>query len=193
MVAFLKLMLAFAPWLSFLIIAQGSLFRLQLGLAVALLLSIVMGIAHLHRGVILWTGLAFFTFCLVAVVFFEKMWVVRFMGVLANGALASATWVSIALRKPFTLDYAKANTDPSVWHDPRFIRTNDIITSVWGLVFTLNAIIAGIAAFDAGLSAEMREAANYSLLLMAAVFSVWYPKVVSSKLGPVSATDGPGG
>jgi hypothetical protein len=57
---FLKLILAFAPWLAFLIIAHGSLFRLKLGLIVALVLSIGMGVARLHRGVILWVGLVFF-------------------------------------------------------------------------------------------------------------------------------------
>ena len=45
----LKLLLAFAPWLSFLIIARGSLFNLKLGLTVALVLSVVMGVARLHR------------------------------------------------------------------------------------------------------------------------------------------------
>ena len=37
--SFLKLLLAFLPWLSFLVIAHGSLFRLKLGLVVALILS----------------------------------------------------------------------------------------------------------------------------------------------------------
>jgi hypothetical protein len=51
--SFLKLLLSFAPWISFLIIAQGSLPRLKIGLIVALLISIGMGVARLHRGVIL--------------------------------------------------------------------------------------------------------------------------------------------
>ena len=38
MMGFLKLVLAFAPWLAFLFIAHGSLFRLKLGLVVALVL-----------------------------------------------------------------------------------------------------------------------------------------------------------
>ena len=32
--------------------------------------------------------------------------------------------------------------DPSRWSDPLFIRTNLIIASVWGLVFTVNALLA---------------------------------------------------
>ncbi len=58
--AFAKLVLGFAPWVAFLLIAHGSLVRVKLGLAVALVLSVAMGIARLHRGIILWVGLVFF-------------------------------------------------------------------------------------------------------------------------------------
>ncbi len=39
---FLRLLLAFAPWIAFLIFAQGSLFRLKFGLAIALTLSVAL-------------------------------------------------------------------------------------------------------------------------------------------------------
>jgi len=58
--SFFKLLLVFAPWLAFLFIARGSLFRLKLGLVVAIVLSIVMGITRLHRGVILWASPALY-------------------------------------------------------------------------------------------------------------------------------------
>ena len=97
---FLKLVLAFAPWLSFLIIAHGSLFRLELGLGVALGLSILMGVLKLHRGVILWVGLAFFSAASVLVIGFQNMWTVRYMGVLANSALALGTLSLIHISEP---------------------------------------------------------------------------------------------
>jgi hypothetical protein len=112
--SFLKLLLGFAPWLSFLIIAQGSLLRLKIGLIVALALSFVMGVAKLHRGLILWVGLAFFSSATIAVVGFNNLWVAKYMGILANGALALGTWLTLVLKRPFTLDYAKQQlTHPS--------------------------------------------------------------------------------
>ncbi|MBE9175804.1 hypothetical protein IQ225_11720 [Synechocystis salina LEGE 06155] len=140
--SFLKLLLGFAPWLSFLIIAQGSLLRLKIGLIVALALSVVMGVTKLHRGLILWVGLAFFTAAAIAVVGFNNLWVAKHMGILANGALALGTWLSLALKRPFTLDYAKQHTDPSLWQHPVFIRTNVILTSVWGVAFTISTALA---------------------------------------------------
>lgn len=140
--SFFKLVLAFAPWIAFLIIAHGSLFRLKLGLVIAFALCVVMGVTRLHRGVILWAGLCFFMFATIAVVIFENMWTVQHMGVLANGTLAVSAAAGLAIGKPFTLDYAREHTDPALWNQPEFLRTNFIITLMWTLSFTANAILA---------------------------------------------------
>ena len=172
----LKLLLAFAPWLSFLIIARGSLFNLKLGLAVALVLSVVMGVARLHRGVILWASLLFFIYATLAVAVLNDMWTARHMGILANGMLAASTWLTVALKRPFSLDYAREHVDPSLWTNPLFIRSNVIITSVWGLVFTVNAVLAWGKMEHLVLSELGYELLSYTLLIAAAVFTSWYPK-----------------
>ena len=173
--SFFKLLLSFAPWISFLIIAQGSLLRLKIGLVVALVLSVGMGVAKLHRGIILWVGLAFFTYATVAVVLFEDMWTVRHMGVLANGALAAAAWFTVAAGKPFSLDYAKAHSDPSLWASPAFVRSNVLITSVWSTAFTLNAILAWGKMVGFLLPPWGFEVLSYSFLVGTAAFTSWYP------------------
>ncbi|WP_296805846.1 hypothetical protein [Thiocapsa sp.] len=97
------------------VIAHEGLFRLQLGLGVALALSVILGLTGIHRGVILWAGLVFFSLASIAVIGFPDLWTIRHMGVLAAGMLATATWFSVLIRKPFTLDYARAHTDRSLW------------------------------------------------------------------------------
>jgi len=173
-----KLLLAFSPWLSFLVIARDSLFRLKLGLVVALVLSVVMGITRLHRGVILWAGLLFFTYSTLAVALFNNMWTAQHMGVMANGALATFTWLTIVLKKPFTLDYAREHTDPSLWGNPLFIRTNIVITSVWGLIFAVNTILAWGKMKHLILSGLGYEVITYTLLIGAVAFTTWYPNYV---------------
>jgi len=175
---FLKLLLGFSPWLAFLFIAHGSLLRLKIGLVVALILAVVLGIMRIHRGIILWIGLAFFSYALVAVLVFENMWAVRFMGVLANGALALGAWTTLALGKPFTLDYARDHTDPALWGNPVFLRTNTVITSVWALVFTANALIALSKALAPLMPDWGYDLTSYALLLCAMLSSVWYPALV---------------
>ncbi len=176
--SFLKLLLAFLPWLAFLVIARGSLFRLELGLVVALVLSVVLGIARVHRGVILWAGMLFFIYATLAVVVFNHMWTAQHMGVMANGMLAASTWLTIVLKRPFTLDYARAHVDPSHWSDPLFIRTNVVVTSAWGLVFSANAILAWGKMERLVLSDLAYEVTAYALLVGAALFTTWYPKQI---------------
>ena len=172
---FLKLLLAFAPWLSFLVIARDSMFRLELGLGVALALSILMGVLKLHRGLILWVGLAFFSAACVLVIGFKNTWAIEYMGVLANGALCLATWLGVLTRKPFTLDYAKDHTDPSLWNSPDFLRSNMIISSVWGAGFTCNALLAWLKMKHFVFSEFTYEVFSYTILVGVAVFTQWYP------------------
>jgi hypothetical protein len=173
--SFFKLILAFAPWIAFLIIAHGSLFRLELGLVVALVLSVGMGVARLQRGIILWVGLLFFVYATVAVAVFHSMWAVHYMGVLANGTLAAGSWLTIVIGKPFSLDYARAHTDPALWKQPAFIRTNVIITSVWAMIFTVNTVLAWGNMAEVLLPGWGYDALSYAFLIGAAAFTSWYP------------------
>jgi hypothetical protein len=174
-VAFIKLVLSFAPWIAFMVIAQGSFFRLELGLVVALVVSVGMGLARLHRGVILWVGLTFFSYATLAVLVFANMWTVRHMGVLANGALAAGAWLTIALGKPFSLDYAREHTDPALWNDPAFVRSNVIITAAWAATFSVNAGMAWAKMEQIALPDWGYEVLSYLFLLGTAAFTTWYP------------------
>lgn len=174
---FLKLLLSFAPWIAILIIARDTIARVEIGLVAALALSILMAVLKLHRGIIMWVGLAFFTAATIAVLFFHNMWTIRHLGVLANGALAAGSWITLALGRPFTLEYAKAQTDPSKWRDPLFIRVNVLLTSVWATTFTLNTALAWVLMKQ--LWPEWAcHTASYAALIGAAAFTSWYPNQV---------------
>lgn len=171
---FLKLLLSFAPWIGFLIIARDTITRVEVGLVTALTLSVVMSVLKLHRGVIMWVGLLFFTAATIAVVAFHDMWTVRHLGVLANGALALGSWITLAVRRPFTLEYARAHTDPSKWNDPLFIKVNVLLTAVWAATFTLNTAVAWVLMKH--LWPEWAcHTVSYAALVGAAAFTSWYP------------------
>ena len=78
---------------------------------------------------------------LVLVVFLENRWFIMHLGILASTTLAAVTWGSVLLGVPFTLQFAKQNVDKSIWHLPEFIRSSNIITSFWGIVFTYNLLV----------------------------------------------------
>ena len=103
---FLKLVVSFAPWIAFLIIAKGTVLRLEIGLVVALILTVLMAVLRLHRGIIMWVGILFFTAATIAVLGFHDMWTIKHMGVMASGALAVGAWAGLLVGKPFSLAYA---------------------------------------------------------------------------------------
>ncbi len=176
--SFFVMLLSFAPWIAFLIIAGGSLFRLKLGIIVAALLMVVMAVTRLHRGVIMWVGIVFFSYALAAVVLLNNMWTVRHMGFLANAALAMGIWVGIALKRPFTLEYAREHTDSSLWDSPLFLRTNYLLTEMWAVVFSINATLAWHRSVRPAMPGWAYETVSYSLLVSAMFISTWYPQYV---------------
>jgi hypothetical protein len=192
-VPFLKLLVSFAPWIAFLIIAKGTLLRVEIGLLVALALTVVMALLRLHRGIILWVGLVFFTGATIAVVGFHNLWTLKHLGVLVNGALAVGSWISLLIGKPFTLDYARQNVDPALWTEPVFIRTNVRITAIWAAVFTFSTALAWLMMVHT-LTDSVGHLLSYAALIGAAAFTSWYPAHVrraAQPAGPETAKPEP--
>lgn len=177
----IKMILVFAPWLAFLVIAQGSLFRLKAGLVTALALCVVLGVMRLHRGVILWAGLLFFTLSTVMVVGFENEFLIKYMGTMTSGFLGLAAWVGICIGKPFTLDYAKEHVDRRIWGDKDFIKSNNVVSSAWALVFTFNALLAYGKMRHFLITGLVYEILSNSMLVVAVIFTSWYTKRARAK------------
>ena len=99
-------------------------------------------------------------------------------GVLSDIALALMAWGSLIAGNPFTYDYAKEDWDRAFWNDPIFIKTNQIITAVWGMIFTMQAMIGGMA-MVMGLEGAPRivlvAVIPRSLLVIGIAFSAWFP------------------
>jgi hypothetical protein len=145
---------------------------------VAAALTVVMVVTRLHRGAIMWVGIIFFSYLLAVVVVLNNMWTVKYMAVLANGALAAGTWMSIAARRPFTLEYAREHTDPSLWNSPVFLRTNYLLTLMWAVAFSIDASLAWLRSVQPAMPGWAYEAISYGLLILAMLVSTWYPQYV---------------
>ena len=171
----LKLLLAFSPWIAFWIISGGhSMVRLQIGICVAAVLVLVMGITKLHRGLILWAGVSFFAFALVTVVLLKNLWVIQHLGVLASGTLFMATLVSIVIGKPFTESYAREHVPRELWESPSFIRSGYTVTGVWGLIFLVNAVVNVAKPYYAELGEWSFRGAELGILVSGVVFTTIY-------------------
>jgi hypothetical protein len=178
----LKLLLAFAPWIAFWIIsAGGSMVRLQIGICVAAALVVVMGITKLHRGLILWAGVIFFLFALIAVLLLRNLWVIHHLGILASGTLFMATLISIVVGQPFTESYARDHVPSELWDSPGFIRSCYTVTGVWGLIFFVNMLMNGAKPYLEGLSAWFFRGMELSIMASGVAFTTVYSNIMRRK------------
>ena len=104
---------------------------------------------------------------------------VLFGGVLSDITLALVAWGSLLAGNPFTYDYAKEDWDEAFWDNPIFIQTNQIITAVWGGIFTVQALLEG-ATLALGLEGAARiilvAIVPRSLLGVGVFLSAWFPR-----------------
>jgi hypothetical protein len=84
--------------------------------------------------------------------------------------------VSMAVRRPFTMQYAREQVAPELRSSPQFIRTNYVITGVWALAFAV-IVIAELALLYVP---DLPRRAGVIVIVLALVgavkFSAWYPE-----------------
>jgi hypothetical protein len=178
----LKLLLAFSPWIAFWIISGGnSMVRLQIGICVAAILVLVMGITRLHRGLILWAGVVFFAFALVTVVLLKSLWVIQHLGVLASGTLFIATLLSILVGQPFTESYAREHVPKELWESAGFIRSCYTVTGAWGMIFLANTLVNVAKPYCTELGEWFFRGVELSILTSGVAFTTVYSNLVRKK------------
>lgn len=178
----LKLLLAFAPWIAFWIISScHTMMSLQIGICTAAVLVIIMGITGLHRGLILWAGVVFFAFALVAVVLLKNLWVIRHLGILASGTLFMAALISIVIGRPFTESYARDHVPKELWDAPAFIRSCYTVTGVWGMVFLTNTLLNAAKPYGPQLGEWFFRGVELCILVSGVAFTTGYSNHMKKK------------
>jgi hypothetical protein len=107
----------------------------------------------------------------------------RYSQAISSGALGLIALGSIVVGHPFTVDYAKEQAPPQVWHTALFKRINLVLTSAWTVVFL---VCAGL-----GLAAEQTSVKGWRdwlnwyipivLIFLAFRFTSWYPAQVRAQ------------
>lgn len=173
------ILLAFAPFIVFAVVDRlvGATEGLPAGAAVSAALLVRDWLSPgrtpkvLETGtVILFGGLALYavtggpTWSIVGV----RLWV--------DAGLLLIVLISIALRRPFTLQYAREQVAAEHWHSAAFLRTNDIITAVWPLAFAILVVADLIMLSVPSVPQRVGVVATIIALMAAVKFTGWYPE-----------------
>jgi hypothetical protein len=84
--------------------------------------------------------------------------------------------ISIAARRPFTLQYAKEQVAPEFWNTPEFVRANYTISAVWALAFLVMVIAELALLYLPNLPRGIGIIAIILALVGAMKFTGWYPE-----------------
>ncbi|MFD4586454.1 hypothetical protein [Streptomyces sp. NPDC058434] len=179
------------PWIVFsVLVGPGRFeFAVAISLAIALLVLVVDRLRRPGTSVkILEVSDVVFFAALAIVGLFASAgtlhWLETYSGELSNFALVAIAFGSMAVREPFTVQYAREQVDRSLWKTRGFLHTNYVITAVWGLAF-LVAAAAGLVG-DLVLRQPDNIWTNWVIqigaIIVALRFTEWYPPVVRERI-----------
>ena len=167
---------SFLPWILYFVLLGQTQQRLELAILVATFTSIAFEFKALKKGFILsWGTLLFFVSMLVAVIIFKNKWIVNYVWILSNSALALIVWISILIRRPFTIQYAKEKVSQDKWHHPLFLKINYLLSAVWGLMFLVGVALNVLRLLNPLFNPWFYEILSYIPSIFAIWFTLWFP------------------
>lgn len=172
------ILLAFAPFIVFAVI--DHFFGSAAGLGAGALASAVLLVRDFASGrspkileigtFVLFAGMALFVFLGGA------QWSVIGVRLRVDAGLLAIVLVSMALRQPFTVQYAREQVDREVWSHPAFLRTNYVITGVWALAFLVMVVADLVMLYQPEVPLRVGILATVAALVGAVKFTSWYPR-----------------
>ncbi|MDM0111724.1 hypothetical protein QTI66_06155 [Variovorax sp. J22R133] len=180
------ILLAFAPFIAFALL-QRTLGVLP-ALAVAALISLVFTARDAFTpgrhakileigSTILFGGLAVGAWAT------HAEWPILQVRLWVDAGLLFIVLISLVVRRPFTLGYAREQVPQEYWSSPRFVRTNDIITSAWALAFAVMVAADVLMLYLPSVPLWIGVTATVAALAGAIRFTQWY----SQKAGAAAA------
>ena len=171
-----------APWILMAVINGPGRFEEAASVALALaLLTLWVGVrrgvpVHLLEG---FTVVYFAVLAVLGLVASDGAieWLQLWAGELSNIALATFAIVTLLIRRPFTLAYAKDTTPEEHWDNPIFLRINYVISAAWAGAFLFSALVGAYG------DAILRDNDNFwtawilpiGAIIFAVSFTEFYP------------------
>jgi hypothetical protein len=173
----MNIVLSFAPFIAF--FALLRLVSPVAGLVAALVVSALLCARMWRRKekikVLEIGSLVLFTALVAYTLVFAPVWTIATVRLAVDAGLLAIVLVSLAIGRPFTLQYAREEVPEHLWTSPVFLRANRIITSVWALAFAVLVAADAAAEYAPAIPLWIDVAASVVALLGAIRFTIWYP------------------
>lgn len=173
------ILLGFAPWIAFGIIAGPSTWAWAALAAFACsLIGAVPPWLRTHSTSVLdVVGLVFFAGLTVAALVLDRSdlaFLEDHAQLLSSLVLVVVVFGGLLVGHPFTVYYAKQTTPREYWGNPTFTHINRVLTLVWGLVFVLSAACNAVVLV--GGSSDLFTWVLPTVAVVAGIkITMWYP------------------
>ncbi|MGV1793468.1 hypothetical protein [Rhizobium sp. A37_96] len=172
-------LLAFAPFIAFALVDRliGATEGLIVGAIVsaALLLRDWVAPGRSPKILEIGTTILFGALALYAV-FGGPNWSIVGVRLCVDLGLLLIVLISMALRRPFTLQYAREQVSAELWSSPQFMRTNYVITAAWALAFFVLVTADIVLLYVPALPPRIGIISTIVALIAAVKFTAWYPE-----------------
>ena len=110
-------------------------------------------------------------------------WTVATVRLAVDGGLFIIAAMSLLIRQPFTLQYARESVPQESWTSPIFFATNVRITAVWTAAFAVMTAADAAAQYVEAIPLWVDIAATIAAFVGAVWFTRSYPAVVRRRVG----------
>jgi phytoene dehydrogenase-like protein len=166
---------AFVPWILYWVLSAADvpIYGIILALPASALL---VGYRALSRKVMIMdlVTLLYFLVDFVFTIMLGSTLFLRLGGLLIYMVLCGMAFLSLAIRTPFTYQYAREDWPREYWGMPLFRSTNITITAIWGLIFLTDGILYQFGSIIG--SILISTVLPNLLLALGIAFSIAYPK-----------------
>ena len=104
-----------------------------------------------------------------------SFWSIVGVRLCVDAGLLLIVLITMAIRQPFTVQYAREGVAREHWDSPKFLRTNYVITAVWALAFAVLVIADLVLLYLPQLPPRVGIIATILALVGAVKFTGWYP------------------
>jgi hypothetical protein len=112
--------------------------------------------------------------------FADPVWSLWSLRLLVDLGMLAIVLVSIAIRQPFTIQYAREMVPPEFWHTSEFRKTNYVISAVWALAFLIMVAADALLLFVPEVPRQVGVVVTIAALAAAIKFTRWYPERVTN-------------
>ncbi len=181
----MNILLGFAPYVAFFLVLHAA--SAEAGLWAALAVAAAnAGLGWVRTGslkvlevgtIILFAGLAIFTRAE------NWTWSVMAVRLAVDAGLLLIVLVSLAIGRPFTLQYARERVPEQYWRTPLFLAINSRITWAWALAFAGMVGAHAAVVFVSAVPVWADLVVTIAALAAALRFTTWYPAQARRKAG----------